>query len=101
MPQGTVKWFNSDKGYGFIAPDDGSADVFVHHSTIKMDGFRALQENQRRVHRWPRPQGSAGGRGSPDLARHEPTSTTGRSRPRDRPVLCLTQETLRPPVRSP
>ena len=47
MAQGTVKWFNSDKGYGFIAPDDGSADVFVHHSTIKMDGFRALQENQR------------------------------------------------------
>src|SRR5262249_36974397 len=47
MPQGTVKWFNSDKGYGFIAPDDGSADVFVHHSTIKVDGFRTLQENQR------------------------------------------------------
>src|SRR5260370_20710490 len=47
MPQGTVKWFNSDKGYGFIAPDDGSADVFVHHSTIKVDGFPTLQENQR------------------------------------------------------
>ena len=47
MPQGTVKWVNSDKGYGFIAPDVGSADVVVHHSTIKMDGFRALQENQR------------------------------------------------------
>ena len=47
MPQGTVKWFNSDKGYGFIAPDDGSADVFVHHSTIKRDGVRALQENPR------------------------------------------------------
>jgi cold shock protein len=47
MPQGTVKWFNSDKGYGFIAPDDGSADVFVHHSAIKVDGFRTLQESQR------------------------------------------------------
>ena len=47
MPQGTVKWFNADKGYGFIAPDDGSADVFVHHSAIQVDGFRSLQENQR------------------------------------------------------
>jgi cold shock protein len=47
MAQGTVKWFNADKGYGFIAPDDGSADVFVHHSAIQMDGFRTLQENQR------------------------------------------------------
>jgi cold shock protein len=47
MAQGTVKWFNADKGYGFIAPDDGSADVLVHHSAIEMDGFRTLQENQR------------------------------------------------------
>ena len=47
MPQGTVKWFNADKGYGFIAPDDGSADVFVHHSAIQVDGFRSLQESQR------------------------------------------------------
>jgi cold shock protein len=47
MPQGTVKWFNADKGYGFIQPDDGSADVFVHHSAIQVDGFRSLQENQR------------------------------------------------------
>jgi cold shock protein len=47
MAQGTVKWFNADKGYGFIAPDDGTADVFVHHSAIKADGFRSLQENQR------------------------------------------------------
>ncbi|HUC25127.1 MAG TPA: cold-shock protein [Streptosporangiaceae bacterium] len=47
MAQGTVKWFNADKGYGFIAPDDGSADVFVHHSAIQIDGYRSLQENQR------------------------------------------------------
>jgi len=47
MAQGTVKWFNADKGYGFIAPDDGSGDVFVHHSAIQTDGFRTLQENQR------------------------------------------------------
>jgi CspA family cold shock protein len=47
MAEGTVKWFNADKGYGFIAPDDGTADVFVHHSAIQTDGFRSLQENQR------------------------------------------------------
>src|ERR1700728_1689503 len=47
MAQGTVKWFNADKGYGFIAPDDGTGDVFVHHSAIQVDGFRSLQENQR------------------------------------------------------
>jgi CspA family cold shock protein len=46
MAQGTVKWFNADKGYGFIAPDDGTADVFVHHSAIKTDGYRSLQDNQ-------------------------------------------------------
>jgi cold shock protein len=47
MAQGTVKWFNADKGYGFIAPDDGTDDVFVHHSAIQVDGYRTLQENQR------------------------------------------------------
>jgi len=47
MAQGTVKWFNADKGYGFIAPDDGTADVFVHFSAIEADGYRSLQENQR------------------------------------------------------
>jgi cold shock protein len=47
MAQGTVKWFNADKGYGFIAPDDGTADVFVHHSAIKTDGYRSLLDNQR------------------------------------------------------
>jgi CspA family cold shock protein len=45
--RGTVKWFNDAKGYGFIKPDDGGKDLFVHHSSIKMDGFRTLSEGER------------------------------------------------------
>jgi cold shock protein len=47
MTQGTVKWFNSDKGFGFIAPDGGEKDVFVHYSEITGSGHRSLEENQR------------------------------------------------------
>ena len=46
MATGTVKWFNESKGYGFIAPSDGSADVFVHFSAIAGDGFKTLLEGQ-------------------------------------------------------
>ncbi len=47
MVTGTVKWFNNQKGYGFITPDDESSDVFVHYSNISSDGFRSLQEGQK------------------------------------------------------
>ncbi|HET6384453.1 MAG TPA: cold-shock protein [Armatimonadota bacterium] len=46
MATGTVKWFSDSKGYGFITPDDGSKDLFVHHSSVKMQGFRTLREGQ-------------------------------------------------------
>ena len=46
MAQGTVKWFNAEKGFGFIAPADGGADVFVHFSAIEAQGYRSLEENQ-------------------------------------------------------
>ncbi len=44
--KGTVKWFNDQKGFGFITPEDGSKDLFVHHSSIQADGFKTLRENQ-------------------------------------------------------
>ena len=45
MATGTVKWFNADKGYGFITPDEGGKDLFVHHTAITGDGYKSLDEN--------------------------------------------------------
>lgn len=47
MPEGTVKWFSAEKGFGFITPDDGGKDLFVHHTQIRADGYRSLDEGQR------------------------------------------------------
>ncbi|HEX3732980.1 MAG TPA: cold-shock protein [Mycobacteriales bacterium] len=47
MAQGTVKWFNAEKGFGFITPDDGGQDLFAHYSAIDTGGYRSLDENQR------------------------------------------------------
>lgn len=47
MAQGTVKWFNAEKGFGFISPDDNGPDVFVHYSEIQSTGYRSLEENQK------------------------------------------------------
>ena len=46
MAKGTVKWFSDSKGYGFVTPDDGGNDLFVHHSEVKVSGYASLQEGQ-------------------------------------------------------
>ncbi|MGW1836910.1 cold-shock protein [Streptomyces sp. NPDC002067] len=61
MASGTVKWFNSEKGFGFIAQDGGGADVFAHYSNIDAQGFRELQEGQKVTFEVTRPRASPAG----------------------------------------
>jgi len=65
---GTVKWFSNEKGYGFIVPDDGGKDLFVHHSNIEGEGFKTLQEGQKVEYE------AAEGRKGPEATRVRATS---------------------------
>ena len=66
MAQGTVKWFNGEKGFGFIEVDGGGADVFVHYSAIASSGYRSLEEGQRvEFETTQGPKGAGGQRSSP------------------------------------
>jgi CspA family cold shock protein len=67
MPQGTVKWFNNEKGYGFITPDEGGEDLFVHYSGIAGGAFKSLEEDAK-VSYDPGPKGHAGGERHPRLS---------------------------------
>ena len=83
MPTGTVKWFNDDKGFGFITPDDQGADLFVHHSGINSDGFRTLREGARVSY-----ESEAGPKGPKAVKRHRDLARSPRRARPCRPCLC-------------
>jgi cold shock protein len=77
MPQGTVKWFSDEKGFGFIAPDDGSEDVFVHHTGIAGSGFKSLEEGEKVIYEVTQGRkGLQAANVSKDSSGSEPRATT-------------------------
>ncbi len=79
MPTGTVKWFSDEKGFGFITPDEGSRDLFVHHTSIAADGYRSLSEGAKVSY-----EEEAGPKGPEGDQRHQAVSAAA-AQPRGRP----------------
>ena len=86
MPSGTVKWFSDEKGFGFITPDEGSRDLFVHHTSIQADGYRSLAEGAKVSYEEEAgPKGLPsipGARGQPGTAGPPISRTVARNQPR-------------------
>ena len=91
---GIVKWFNAEKGYGFITPDDGSEDVFVHFSAIVADGYKKLIEGQKvTFDTEPDPRGAKGVRAANVVAQAEESSQYKKRTVRNLRTVCFFHET--------
>ncbi len=90
MPTGTVKWFSDEKGFGFITPDEGSRDLFVHHSSIQSDGYRSLAEGSKVSY-----EEEAGPEGPESGQRPEALDGTRTARSRGSAAVCTGRRLIR------